>query len=310
MKQPPTISRDKARGGNGLGGRRARDLLPNARLSGPMPWVIAIMVAMVVIACAAALALGQVLRTTNAELRDGATVQILQSVKTEREQQAAAAARILSSSRAVASHNRISDQQLVQLLEPWLGSGDVNEIVPIPAMYDVRLRGAVTDNEIAELQSALKRAAPDMRFDRQASWLAPVFDTLLSLRILAMIAVGLLTAIGVTAVWLSSRSALSINRETIDLVHLLGGTNRQVARIFERAMGIDAFIGSIVGAGLGVATIVILQRQFDAMGLSGFSAAGFDWQSWAILSAVPLCAIIIAVITARVTVLGVLRRML
>ena len=71
MKKPPAIKDSTARGLNPFRGERAAQLVPQARLAGPMPWVIAIMVALTVIAAAGGLALGNVAETARAELAGG-----------------------------------------------------------------------------------------------------------------------------------------------------------------------------------------------------------------------------------------------
>ena len=45
------------------------------------------------------------------------------------------------------------------------------------------------------------------------------------------------------AVWLAARNALGGNRDTIEIVHLLGGSDAQIARIFQRSILADAVIG-------------------------------------------------------------------
>ncbi|MFA7586477.1 MAG: cell division protein, partial [Novosphingobium sp.] len=67
------------------------ELVPQARLSGPMPWVIAIMVALMVIAASAGLALRNTANATRAELSGGFTVQIVEANPQARQQQAEAA---------------------------------------------------------------------------------------------------------------------------------------------------------------------------------------------------------------------------
>jgi cell division transport system permease protein len=57
MKRPPVLARAVARSLVPFRGERAAALVPHARLAGPMPWVIAIMVALTVIAGAGGLAL-------------------------------------------------------------------------------------------------------------------------------------------------------------------------------------------------------------------------------------------------------------
>ena len=60
-----------------LPGPRADALLPQARLAGPMPWVIAIMVTLTVIAVAGGLALSNIVQQARSDLAGGLTVQIV-----------------------------------------------------------------------------------------------------------------------------------------------------------------------------------------------------------------------------------------
>ena len=60
-------------------------LVPHARLAGPMPWVIAIMIALTVIAAGAGLALRNLSDNARAEIAGGLTVQIVEGAPAERE---------------------------------------------------------------------------------------------------------------------------------------------------------------------------------------------------------------------------------
>ena len=61
------------------------ELIPEGRLSGPMPWVIAIMVALTVVAAAAGLALSNTVASASDELAGGITVQVVEANPAERE---------------------------------------------------------------------------------------------------------------------------------------------------------------------------------------------------------------------------------
>ncbi|MGL1147965.1 hypothetical protein ACSTLC_24550, partial [Vibrio parahaemolyticus] len=52
-------------------------LLPVVQFAGPMPWVIAIMIALTVVAAASALALRNAAQSARSELEGGVTVQIV-----------------------------------------------------------------------------------------------------------------------------------------------------------------------------------------------------------------------------------------
>jgi cell division transport system permease protein len=152
--------------------------------------------------------------------------------------------------------------------------------------------------------------APDARVDAQASWLAPVFAAISALR---WAAVGLIVLLALTtcaAVLLAARTALNGHRDTIDIVHLLGGTDSQIARIFQRSMALDAAVGGAVGLVLGAGAVFALGRSFAALDTGMATAAGLGWGGWAALALVPVAAVILATLTARAAVLGALRRML
>ena len=69
-----------------------RRLIPEGRLSGPMPWVIAIMIFLTVLAAAAGLAMTRAVGDVSDELSSRATVQIIEANPEIRARQAEAAA--------------------------------------------------------------------------------------------------------------------------------------------------------------------------------------------------------------------------
>jgi cell division transport system permease protein len=218
---------------------------------------------------------------------------------------------VLENMEGIAQVRRVSDEELDGLIEPWLGeAGADSDAVPTPALIDARLRGAVTDLRLEEIRSALAAQAPDAQVDAQASWLVPVFDAIQSLQLLALGLVVLLAATSAAAVWLAARSALGGNRETIEIVHLLGGTDGQIARIFQRSVGIDALFGGIAGLALGTIAVLLLGRQFAGLGSGMVAGGGLDLGDWAAIGAIPLAGVLIAMLTARLTVLSALRKIL
>ena len=307
MAAPSLIRRTRPRFGGDRGG-----LLQQARLAGPMPWVIAIMIALTVMAAAAGLALSNLADNARAEISGGLTVQVVEAAPAERERQAEVAVALLTNRDDIADVRRVPDEELAGLIEPWLGedAGMEEEAIPIPALIDVRFRGPVTERRLAELREALTASVPSARVDAQAGWLAPVFHAIASLQWLAVGLVVLLAATSAAAVWLAARSALGSNRETIEIVHLLGGTDGQIARLFQRSIAIDALIGGVVGLLLGIGAIFLLGQRFAALGSGMIAGGGLGMGDWIALGAIPLVGVAIAMLTARLTVLATLRKML
>jgi len=287
-------------------------MVPHARLAGPMPWVIAIMISLTVMAAGAGLALSNLASNAQAEIEGGLTVQIVEGAPAERERQAEVAVAVLSNHEDVIDVHRVPESELAALLEPWLGQQGVAEedAIPIPAMIDVRLAGPVTERRLAELRASLLASAPAARLDAQARWLEPVFGAVSSLQWLAIGLIVLLAATSAAAVWLAARSALGSNRETIEIIHLLGGTDGQIARIFQRSLGWDAVLGGIAGLAIGLTAILLLGRQFAGLGSGMVAGGGLASVDWGLLAAIPVAGVFLAMLTARITVLAALRRML
>jgi cell division transport system permease protein len=277
-----------------------------------MPWVIAIMITLTVMAAGAGLALRNLAGNAQAEIAGGLTVQIVEGAPAERARQAEVAIAVLNNRDDVAEVRRVPDAELAALLEPWLGQqgGPEDDAIPVPALIDVRLQGPATPRRVEQLRASLTASVPAARVDAQAGWLAPVFDAVRSLQWLAAGLIVLLAATSAAAVWLAARSALGSNRETIEIIHLLGGTDGQIARIFQRSIGLDAALGGVAGLLVGLGAIVLLGRQFARLGSGMVAGGGLGTADWALLAAIPLIGIVLAMLTARITVLAALRRML
>lgn len=290
---------------------RGDHLLTQARLAGPMPWVIAIMIALTTIAAAGALALNNVANTARAELAGGITVQIVEAAPLERDRQAQAALAVIKRSNGVESATLVPRQELDRLMEPWLGAnGEGDDAIPMPALIDVRLDGEATRERVEALRPRLLAVAPAAQIDAQAGWLGPVVSAIRSLQYLALALILLLAAASTAAVWLAARTALGVNRETIEIVHHLGGTDSQIARIFQRSVARDAVLGGIAGLAAGLIAIVALARQFAALDSGMLAGGGLTVMDWLLLVLIPLAGVLLATMTARFTVLSALRRML
>ena len=310
MKRPPTLGRAVDRGLSPFRGRRAAHLLPRTRLGGPVPWVIAIMTALTVLALGGALALANLAASARGELAGAATVQIIEGDPQLRAEQAGSVAALLRDMPGVEAIRVVPEQEIARLLEPWLGAGEAIEAVPLPALIDVELAPSIDEAQLAKIEQRIAAIAPAARIDRQEAWLAPVLGALSSLQLLAFGLIALLAFTGAAAVWLAARNALGGNRDTIEIVHLLGGSDDQIARVFQRSILIDAMVGGIVGLVLGLAAIALVADRFAALDSGMVAGGSLGRTDWAVLALVPLFAVGIAVYTARMTVLSSLRKLL
>jgi len=276
-----------------------------------MPWVIAIMVALTVIATGASLALRNTVNSSREALSGGITVQIVESDPLVRARQAEAALAMLRAMPQVSAVRLVPSAEVDALISPWLGGeAQDTDAIPVPALIDARLPGGLSADRVERVRAALRKEAPAARVESQSGWLRPVFNAIESLQWLALALVALLALALAAAVVLAVRTVLGANHDTIEIVHLLGATDAQIAREFQRSAGIDAAGGGILGLALGTVAMLLLGRAFADLGTGLVDGGAFGPVDWMILACVPLAGVVLAMLTARLTVMRSLRRIL
>ncbi|MET0270781.1 MAG: cell division protein [Sphingomonas sp.] len=283
--------------------------MPEGRMTGPMPWVIAVMMFLTVLAAAAGLGLNAAAVALGDDLAGRVTVQIVQADPVSRAAQARGALAALRSMAGVRSAAQVGDAEMAGLLEPWLGPEGLGDDLPLPALIDVVMRDAVADHAPA-VATALRRVAPDARVDDHARSLAPLAGLIGALQWLATGLVLLMAAATASIVVIAARAALSTHRPTIDVMHLLGATDVQITRLFQRRIALDALYGGLGGLGAGIIVLLLLGRRLGALGSELVGSAALPAGPWLLLLLLPLPATLVAMLTARIAVLATLRRIL
>jgi len=286
-----------------------RRLLPEGRVAGPMPWVIAIMMFLTVLTAAGGLAMRHAARAIGADLADRITVQIVEADPVARERQAQAALALLRRDPAVGSVSRVPADEMKTLLAPWLGDGGLEDELPLPVLIDAVLAGD-GPRDLAALRSAVTVAAPAARIDEHGQALAPLAGLISALKWLALAVVLLMATASAAAVMLASRAALDTHRAAIDVMHLLGATDVQIARLFQRRLALDALFGGLVGFTAATIVILLIGRRVGSLGSELLGSVSLPPLAWLLLLALPWFGAGIAMLAARYTVLAALRRIL
>ncbi|HWH16726.1 MAG TPA: FtsX-like permease family protein, partial [Allosphingosinicella sp.] len=269
------------------------------------PWVIAIMMFLTVLAAATGIGLDRAANGLDGGNR--VTIQIIEAEAAKRDGEAAAALAALRASPAVASVHRVPEGEMRRLLEPWLGPAGIEADIPIPALIEAELSPGA---DLAHIRPSLLRVAPSARIDANDEWLAPLKKLISALRWLAAALVLLMVGATAATVVLAARAALDTHRETIEVLHLMGATDRQVARLFQHRIALDALFGGIVGLGLAAVVLWLIGERVAALGSELVGSVGLSPMGWFVLGGLPVAGVILAMLVARVTILRALVRLL
>ncbi|WP_343520344.1 FtsX-like permease family protein [Sphingomonas sp.] len=286
-----------------------RRLLDESRRTRAMLWVMAIMLFLTVLAAALGLGMGRASRALDRQLAGRLTIQLVEADAARRD---AGARRIAERVRALPGVERVAEvdrARLAELLQPWLGEAGLDADLPMPAMIDVDLASGDAA-AVARVRDAALAVAPAARIDRHAQWLSPVSNFLITITWFAVALVILMATATTIVVLLAARGGLDMHRDTIAVLHMLGSTDVQVARLFQRRIAFDTLLGGALGTIGALAVVWLLGQQAAGLGselLGGVALAPLDWL---VLIALPLAFALLALLAARVAVLGTLGKTL
>ena len=279
-----------------------------------LPWLVALMVYLAALALVCAMVMNKMVERWDTGLSGSITVQIPPKQGDPTEAGAAADAsldaviEILLATPGVTSAEVLGPDEIVRLLEPWLGAGASYGDLPLPELIAVGIdRSAAPDFE--ELSRRLAQAAPGTILDDHQSWLGQLLDLARTIELVAALVVILVGASAATMVVFATRMGLAIHGRVIELLHLIGAQDSYVAREFEMHSLKLALRGGVFGLALAVITVVLVERLFERMEAALLPDLSLVPEEWALLALLPLVVAGIAMVTARLTVLGTLGRM-
>jgi cell division transport system permease protein len=285
-----------------------------------LPWLIAFMVFLAVLAMAGVLVLHQMSARWDSGLSGTLTVQVppadilkgapsdarrLADMNTKRLDDVLAALRDVPE----ISHTEVLPETRIQrLLKPWLGEGASVAGLPLPQLIDVRTRAGAEVDEKA-LGERLRAAAPGTRVDSHRVWLNRLLSLLRSIQALALAVLGFIVAATVGTVVFTTRTGLAVHFDVIEVLHLTGAHDTYIARQFgQHALGLG-LKGGLLGLALALPTLWVIGW------LAGDGAGGLLPKlalgplEWAAVALIPVAVATLAMVTARRTVLRSLARM-
>jgi cell division transport system permease protein len=221
---------------------------------------------------------------------------------------------LLNSTSGIAEARALTDDEVSDLLRPWLGSGVERLSIPLPAVVQVHLSEDGPD--LDALDHTLNAAAPGTLTETHGVWIGRLTALARSLQACAGVALLVVAGVAVSVIAVATRAGLAARREAIEIVHGLGATDGYIAARFAGRATMLAAFGALAGA---VAALPVL------LGLAQLSApfatspvvdaatvnalAVLPAGLWVGLPALPLVAAGIGFLTAQGTVRRWLRRL-
>lgn len=215
---------------------------------------------------------------------------------------------VLSHYPAVSNAEILSENDIIDLISPWLGDDAALDNLPLPGLISVQMKPGNEDH-IDILRGKIKIAVPHARIDTHETWLNDVLRFTKTLRFAAMLLSFFVGLTVIMAIAGAIRSRMAEYHAEIELLHLMGASDRYISRQLQR----HTLIIAIKGGCLGLATAfmaMLMINMFAGQTMSGLLPDfKMSWNHYAMLCILPLLVGALATITTQKTVKLVLEKL-
>lgn len=282
-------------------------VLDAARDGWTMAGVLAVMIFLAVLATAGGVGTATAGRALRATIEGQVTVQLVSGDAATRARRATQAVAALRRLPGVSRVTPVSRAELTRLLGPWLGSAASDDDLPVPALIDVTVRPS-RDME-GNIRRIVAPIDPDVRIDAHGSVLGGARALLETVTLLAAAIVMLMIAAALAMVLLTTRAGLAAHQRSIEVMHRLGATDRQIAALFCRRMARDAALAAAIGAPVAWGVILLLDQVVAGSGAQLLGGMILGRAGWGAAIALPLAFVALAAVVAYLVVHRALGRL-
>lgn len=276
-----------------------------------LPWLVAVMVYLAALALVSAMAMSKIVTRWDHGLSGQITVQLPVTendlteaeIATRRDDVLA----LLRQSPGVLSADHIGRDETAALLEPWLGQASGLSELPLPDLIAVEI-DQLDPPSTANLTARLIEIVPGATIDDHQRWLGNLLNLARSIEIVATLVVFLVGLSAVIMVVFVTRMGLAVHYQIVELLHLVGAQDSYIAREFQVHSLKLGFFGGLVGLILAAVTILGITQLLGRADTALLPALTLKPFEWLVLAALPFASALVAMLTARLTVLRTLSR--
>lgn len=212
----------------------------------------------------------------------------------------------------VARATPLGEDEMRRLLTPWLGEDMNFQDLPLPVLITVQVEppsGQSASDVIQNITTRLTKSIPGLRIDDHGTWLKELRRFVDVLQIVAIAIIALLGLAASLTVILVTRVSLLAHRDVVDILHVMGATDRHIAWQFQTFVARIAAVGSAGGAIFAFFTVLAAQLFGMALTAPLLPAVGLPWWFFALILALPFPVVLLAVAVARSSVLWWVRQL-
>ena len=273
-----------------------------------LPYVMAVMVYLSALALMGSMMLHRGFGEWTDSLSNRLTVQVTTADSEARGLQMVEVTQLLRKTPGIEHVRQLNDVEIEKLLEPWLGKGNVTADLPVPDILDVTVSRHLTVN-LDALRGMLAKISDNIHLDDHQQWLGRF------LRLMDMVeytALGILLLVVMATICIvifGTKAGMAENRETIAIMHHLGARNGMIAGAYQYRFMKYGLKGGIIGLVLAFITLMSLIYLSRDLASGLVQMPELPIVQVAVLSVIPFVAALISMLTARITVMRDLARM-
>lgn len=271
-----------------------------------LPWIVAFMVCLTGLMLAASLSLNSAVYRWNGNYVNSFTVQIPVVSATKRVS-ADRVVKLLKDNDWVKTARQITDSEMKDLVEPWLGKGHALDQLPLPMLIEVTVREGETVN-LDALEKRLQRIAPGAEIDDYQLWMDKFNNFSAMIKWTAFVLAVLIVVTTLAIVIFAAKTALRLHDQTVDVLYTIGAQDIYIARQFQRNAMWLVLKGASIGAG--VAGVLFWASHQLTSALQSPLLPDFDVsvQHIVLLVSLPLLTAMAAMVSTRMAVLALLKQ--
>ena len=194
-------------------------------------------------------------------------------------------------------------------MTPWLGNKvDISEL-PIPALLDVALKDDENIN-YDEVTRGLKQITPNATIDNHRLWLNRLLKFASSLKHMAMLVLLMVAGICALSIYYSTRTSLWINKESLEILHIVGALDKYIAKQYALNYAKIGFFAGIIGLMVAVPCIILVGKYGISTGSGLINGARLSVFAWVLIMMTPLISCSYSMLTSYITVRKSLEKMI